>query len=207
MTKLLENIFRCVNIALVNELMLLCERMGIDIWEVIDAAKTKPFGFMPFYPGPGWAGTASRSTRSTCRGRRASSTCTPSSSSWPGKTNEACRTTWCERLMNALNDHRKALAGSRVLVLGVAYKNDIDDMRESPAIKIAELLHGQGGRRGLPRPLRSGSLSAARLRTGRADRREGLRRPMRCSHHRPQRCGLRTGRPLGSSSSSTRETR
>ncbi len=93
MTKLLENIFRCVNIALVNELLVLCERMDIDIWEVVDAAKTKPFGFMPFYPGPGWVATAFRSTRSTCRGRRASMTSTRSSSSLPARSTRTCPTT------------------------------------------------------------------------------------------------------------------
>ncbi len=83
MTKLLENIYRCVNIALVNELKQLCQRMGIDIFEVIDAAKTKPFGFQAFYPGPGWAGTAFPSTRFTCRGRPGSSISARASSSWP----------------------------------------------------------------------------------------------------------------------------
>ncbi len=95
MTKLLENIFRCVNIALMNELLQISERMGINIWEVVDAAKTKPFGFMPFQPGPGSAGTASRSTRSTSRGRRASSTCIPSSSNSPARPTRRCPTTWC----------------------------------------------------------------------------------------------------------------
>ena len=94
MTKLLENIFRCVNIALMNELLLVSERMGINIWEVVDAAKTKPFGFMPFYPGPDSAVTASRSTPSTCRGRPASSTYTLSSSSSPARPTRPCRTTW-----------------------------------------------------------------------------------------------------------------
>ncbi len=85
MAKLLENIFRCVNIALVNELKQLSMRMGIDIWEVIDAAATKPFGFMPFYPGPDWADTAYRSTHSTFRGRRANSISRRVSSNWPAK--------------------------------------------------------------------------------------------------------------------------
>jgi len=84
MVKLLENTFRSVNIGLVNELALMCARLKIDVWEVIRAAATKPFGFMPFYPGPDWAATASRSTRSTCRGRRARAASRRASSSWPG---------------------------------------------------------------------------------------------------------------------------
>jgi UDP-N-acetyl-D-glucosamine dehydrogenase len=93
LTKLLENIFRAVNIALVNELALLTDRMGIDIWEVVAAASTKPYGFMRFEPGPGWAVIASRSTRSISPGERASSTCRPSSSSWPARSTSRCPTT------------------------------------------------------------------------------------------------------------------
>ncbi len=89
--KLTENIFRSVNIALVNELKIVFEAMGIDVWEVIEAAKTKPFGYMPFYPGPGSAATASRSTRSTSPGRRANSTSRPASSSWPARSTRQCR--------------------------------------------------------------------------------------------------------------------
>jgi UDP-N-acetyl-D-glucosamine dehydrogenase len=118
MTKLLENIFRCVNIALMNELLVVSERMGIDIWEVVEAAKTKPFGFMPFYPGPGLGGH-----------------CIPIDPFYV-----------VSRLMDALNSHHKPLAGSTVLVLGVAYKANIDDMRESPAIKITELLLAKGAK-------------------------------------------------------------
>lgn len=93
-TKLLENIFRSVNIAMVNELKILFDRMGIDVWEVIGAASTKPFGFMPFYPGPGLGGTASPSTRSTSPGGRGSTSSLPASSSWPGRSTPACPTTW-----------------------------------------------------------------------------------------------------------------
>lgn len=144
MTKLLENIFRCVNIALVNELLMLCERMDIDMWEVVDAAKTKPFGFMPFYPGPGLGGH-----------------CIPVDPfylSWKareygfhtefieisGKVNENMGYYVVQRLMDALNTRRKALGASRVLVLGVAYKSNIDDMRESPAIKVIDLMLEKG---------------------------------------------------------------
>ena len=144
MTKLLENIYRCVNIALVNELKLLCLRMGLDIWEVIEAASTKPFGFHPFYPGPGLGGH-----------------CIPVDPfylSWKAKEWDF-RTRFIElageinvnmpyhvidSVAKALNKQRKALNGSRVLVLGVAYKKDIDDLRESPALTIIELLQQAG---------------------------------------------------------------
>jgi UDP-N-acetyl-D-glucosamine dehydrogenase len=144
MTKLLENIYRCVNIALVNELKLLCLRMGIDIWEVIAAASTKPFGFHPFYPGPGLGGH-----------------CIPVDPfylSWKAKEWDF-RTRFIElageintnmpyhvlsSVSGALNRHKKSVNGARVLVLGVAYKKDIDDLRESPALTIIELLQKEG---------------------------------------------------------------
>jgi len=144
MTKLLENIYRCVNIALVNELKLLSLRMGLDIWEVIDAASTKPFGFQPFYPGPGLGGH-----------------CIPVDPfylSWKAKEWDF-RTRFIElageinvnmpyhvisSVGSALNQHKKALNGSKVLVLGVAYKKDIDDLRESPSLTIIELLQKEG---------------------------------------------------------------
>ena len=144
MTKLLENIYRCVNIALVNELKLLCLRMGLDIWEVIDAASTKPFGFHPFYPGPGLGGH-----------------CIPvdpfylswKAKEWDfhtrfielaGEINTNMPYHVLDSVARALNRHKKALNGSKVLVLGVAYKKDIDDLRESPALTIIELLQKEG---------------------------------------------------------------
>jgi UDP-N-acetyl-D-glucosamine dehydrogenase len=144
MTKLLENIYRCVNIALVNELKLLSLRMGIDIWEVIGAASTKPFGFQPFYPGPGLGGH-----------------CIPIDPfylSWKakeydfhtrfielaGEVNLSMPYHVVASTAAALNGRRKSLNGSRVLVLGVAYKKDIDDLRESPALTIIELLQKEG---------------------------------------------------------------
>jgi UDP-N-acetyl-D-glucosamine dehydrogenase len=145
LTKLLENIFRSVNIALVNELAILCDRMGIDIWEVVDAAATKPFGYMRFSPGPGLGGH-----------------CIPVDPfylSWKarelgfytefielaGKVNEEMPY-FCRSLVSqALNHHaEKAMKGSRILVLGVAYKPDIGDMRESPALKLISLLQNAG---------------------------------------------------------------
>ncbi|MBE0476167.1 MAG: nucleotide sugar dehydrogenase [Coriobacteriia bacterium] len=140
MTKLLENIFRCVNIALVNELLRLSERMGIDIWEVIDAAKTKPFGFMPFYPGPGLGGHCIPIDPFYLSWKAREFDFHTEFIELAGKINEDMPYYVVRRLMEALNTHRKPLAGSRVLVLGVAYKADIDDMRESPAIKVAQLL-------------------------------------------------------------------
>jgi UDP-N-acetyl-D-glucosamine dehydrogenase len=144
MTKLLENIYRCVNIALVNELKLLCLRMGIDIWEVIDAASTKPFGFQPFYPGPGLGGH-----------------CIPvdpfylswKAKEWDfhtrfielaGEINTAMPYHVVTSITEALNLQKKTLNGAKILVLGVAYKKDVDDLRESPSLTIIELLQRKG---------------------------------------------------------------
>ena len=144
MTKLLENIYRCVNIALVNELKLLSLRMGLDIWEVIEAASTKPFGFQPFYPGPGLGGH-----------------CIPvdpyylswKAKEWDfqtrfielaGEINSAMPYHVVSSVSRALNQQGKPLKGAKVLMLGVAYKKDIDDLRESPALTIIELLQKDG---------------------------------------------------------------
>ncbi|TLM98278.1 MAG: nucleotide sugar dehydrogenase, partial [Actinobacteria bacterium] len=140
MTKLLENIFRCVNIALVNELLTVCERMGINIWEVVDAAKTKPFGFMPFYPGPGLGGHCIPIDPFYLSWKARQFDVHTEFIELSGKVNENMPYYVVQRLMTALNTHRKPLAGSRIILLGVAYKANIDDMRESPAIKVAELL-------------------------------------------------------------------
>ena len=144
MTKLLENIYRCVNIALVNELKLLSLRMGLDIWEIVEAAATKPFGFQPFYPGPGLGGH-----------------CIPvdpfylswKAKEWDfrtrfielaGEINISMPYHVLESVAKALNQQKKALNGAKVLVLGVAYKKDIDDLRESPSLVIIELLQKEG---------------------------------------------------------------
>ncbi|MGD0738847.1 MAG: nucleotide sugar dehydrogenase [Terracidiphilus sp.] len=146
MTKLLENIYRCVNIALVNELKQLCMRMNIDLFEVIDAAKTKPFGFQAFYPGPGLGGH-----------------CIPIDPfylSWKakefdfhtrfielaGEINENMPNFVVDHVIEAMNQQGKALRGARILILGMAYKRDIDDLRESPALTIIELLQKRGAR-------------------------------------------------------------
>ncbi|HEY3488843.1 MAG TPA: nucleotide sugar dehydrogenase [Candidatus Deferrimicrobiaceae bacterium] len=144
MVKLLENTFRSVNIGLVNEMALMCDRMGLDVWEVIDAAKTKPFGFMPFYPGPGIGGH-----------------CIPLDPfylSWKAKqfgfesrfielagvVNGQMPHYAVDKVGDALNRFRKSVNGAKVLVLGVAYKKDIDDVRESPALDIIHLLQKKG---------------------------------------------------------------
>jgi UDP-N-acetyl-D-glucosamine dehydrogenase len=144
MAKLLENIFRCVNIALVNELKMLSLRMGIDIWEVIDAAATKPFGFMPFYPGPGLGGHCIPVDPYYLSWKAREFDFSTRFIELAGEVNTAMPYNVVESVANALNDRQKPLKGSRVLVLGVAYKKDVDDLRESPSLKIMELL-GQRG--------------------------------------------------------------
>ena len=144
MAKLLENIFRCVNIALVNELKLLALRMGIDIWEVIDAAATKPFGFMPFYPGPGLGGHCIPVDPYYLSWKAREYDFATRFIELAGEVNTAMPYHVVDAIASALNDRQKALKGSRVLVLGVAYKKDVDDLRESPTLKIMQLLLGRG---------------------------------------------------------------
>jgi UDP-N-acetyl-D-glucosamine dehydrogenase len=144
MTKLLENIYRCVNIALVNELKLLSLRMGVDIWEVIDAAATKPFGFHPFYPGPGLGGHCIPIDPFYLSWKAKEYDFSTRFIELAGEVNEACPRTWCSMLQSALNQHKKAMNGSRILMLGMAYKKDIDDLRESPSLTVIELLREQG---------------------------------------------------------------
>jgi UDP-N-acetyl-D-glucosamine dehydrogenase len=144
MVKLLENTFRAVNIGLVNEVAIMCDRLGLDVWEVIDAASTKPYGFMTFHPGPGLGGH-----------------CIPVDPhylSWKlkllnyharfielaGQVNASMPEVVVERVARALNEERKAVNGARVLLLGVAYKRDVTDTRESPALDIVQLLAGRG---------------------------------------------------------------
>ena len=144
MTKLLENIYRCVNIAMVNELKLLCLRMGIDIWEVIEAAKTKPFGFQPFYPGPGLGGHCIPVDPFYLSWKAKEYDFQTRFIELAGEVNAEMPYHVVRSVAQALNGHRKALNGSRILVLGVAYKRDIDDLRESPALTIIELLQKEG---------------------------------------------------------------
>src|SRR5579863_9823108 len=146
MTKLLENIFRCVNIALVNELKMLSMRMGIDIWEVIDASATKPFGFMPFYPGPGLGGHCIPVDPYYLSWKAREFDFATRFIELAGEVNTAMPYNVVEAIASALNERQKALKGSRVLVLGVAYKKDVDDLRESPTLKIMQLLIERGAR-------------------------------------------------------------
>jgi UDP-N-acetyl-D-glucosamine dehydrogenase len=144
MAKLLENIFRCVNIALVNELKQLGLRMGIDIWEVIDAAATKPFGFMPFYPGPGLGGHCIPVDPYYLSWKAREYDFSTRFIELAGEVNTAMPYHVVEAIAEALNSRRKSLKGSRILVMGVAYKKDVDDLRESPSLKIIELLTARG---------------------------------------------------------------
>jgi len=144
MAKLLENIFRCVNIALVNELKLLCLRMGVDIWEVIDAASTKPFGFMPFYPGPGLGGHCIPVDPFYLSWKAREYDFATRFIELAGEVNTAMPYHVVEAVAQALNQREKSLKGSRLLLLGVAYKKDVDDLRESPSLKIMQLLLERG---------------------------------------------------------------
>jgi len=146
MVKLLENTFRAVNIGLVNELALMCDTLGIDVWEVVDAARTKPFGFMPFYPGPGLGGHCipidpfylswkARQSGFECRFIELA-----------GQVNSSMPEAVVHKIADALNSRRKPLNGSHVLVIGVAYKRDIDDIRESPSLDVMGLLERKGVR-------------------------------------------------------------
>lgn len=144
MTKLLENIYRCVNIALVNELKQLCMRMGIDIFEVIDAAKTKPFGFQAFYPGPGLGGHCIPIDPFYLSWKAKQFDFHTKFIELAGEVNIAMPYFVVENIIEALNQRRKSLSGSRVLILGLAYKRDIDDLRESPSLTIIELLQKRG---------------------------------------------------------------
>jgi UDP-N-acetyl-D-glucosamine dehydrogenase len=144
MTKLLENIYRCVNIALVNELKLLALRMGMDIWEVIEAAATKPFGFHPFYPGPGLGGHCIPIDPFYLSWKAKEYDFNTRFIELAGEVNEAMPAHVVQSVAKALNRYKKALNGARVLMLGMAYKKDIDDLRESPSLTVIELLREEG---------------------------------------------------------------
>jgi len=144
MTKLLENIYRCVNIALVNELKVLAIRMGVDIWEVIDAAATKPFGFHPFYPGPGLGGHCIPIDPFYLSWKAKEYDFNTRFIELAGEVNEAMPEFVKQSVAKALNQHKKAVNGSKILMLGMSYKKDIDDLRESPSLTIIELLREEG---------------------------------------------------------------
>jgi UDP-N-acetyl-D-glucosamine dehydrogenase len=143
-TKLVENIFRAVNIALVNELKIVFDRMGINIWEVLDAASTKPFGFMRFNPGPGWGGHCIPLDPFYLTWKAREYGVTPKFIELAGEVNEQMPRYVVEKLQLALNDRRRAVKDSKILVLGLAYKKNIDDARESPAFVIIDLLLQKG---------------------------------------------------------------
>ena len=208
MTKILENTFRAVNIGLVNETAIIAERLGVDVWEVIDAAATKPFGFMKFTPGPGLGGH-----------------CIPVDPhylSWKMRTlnyktrfielaseiNSEMPVFVVDQIRDALNRNRKAVNGAKVLVLGVAYKRDIEDVRESPALDVIRLLEADGARGLVSRSVRA---RAARRGSGpgvgRAHRRGLVRRGRGRDPHRPHGVRLPAGGRRIARCSSTRGTR
>ncbi len=144
MSKLLENIFRSVNIALVNELKILSHRMGIDVWEVIRASSTKPFGYMPFYPGPGLGGHCIPIDPFYLTSKAREYDFPTKFIELAGEVNTAMPYYVIQRVMEALNSRKKSINGSRIILLGMAYKKDIDDPRESPSFKLLELLQEKG---------------------------------------------------------------
>jgi UDP-N-acetyl-D-glucosamine dehydrogenase len=146
LVKLLENTFRSVNIGLVNEMAIVCDKLGVDVWEVIEAAATKPFGFMKFLPGPGLGGHCIPIDPHYLAWKMRGLNYKTRFIDLAGELNTEMPMFWVRKLAEALNGQGKAVRGAAVLVLGVAYKRDIDDIRESPALDIIRLLEGQGAR-------------------------------------------------------------
>ena len=165
LTKLLENIFRSVNIALVNELAIVADRMGIDIWEVVDAAATKPYGFMRFEPGPGMGGHCLPVDPFYLTWRAREFHMSTEFIELAGKINQQMPVHCVERIELALNDAAKPIRGSKIVVLGVAYKGGIGDIRESPALRIIEELLAARRRPRLPRPVRARAARSSSLRS------------------------------------------
>jgi UDP-N-acetyl-D-glucosamine dehydrogenase len=146
LVKLLENTFRSVNIGLVNEMAIVCDKLGVDVWEVIEAAATKPFGFMKFLPGPGLGGHCIPIDPHYLAWKMRGLNYKTRFIDLAGELNTEMPLFWVRKLAEALNGQGKAVRGASVLVLGIAYKRDIDDIRESPALDIIRLLEGQGAR-------------------------------------------------------------
>ena len=144
--KILENVYRCVNIAMVNELKLLFDRMGIDVWEVIRAASSKPFGFQPFYPGPGLGGHCIPIDPFYLTWKARQYDMPTRFIELAGEINVDMPRIVVQKIMKALSDRKKALCGAKVLVLGLAYKKDVDDIRESPSIELIEILREHGAK-------------------------------------------------------------
>jgi UDP-N-acetyl-D-glucosamine dehydrogenase len=141
-----------VNIALVNEVALMCDRLGVDVWEVIDAAATKPFGFMPFYPGPGLGGHCIPIDPLYLSWKLKTLNYRARFIELAGEINSEMPEYVCQKVADALNERERAVKGSRILVLGVTYKRDIDDVRESPALDILRLLESRGAKVGYNDP-------------------------------------------------------
>ena len=144
LVKLLENTFRSVNIGLVNEMAIVCDKLGVDVWEVIDAANTKPFGFMKFTPGPGVGGHCIPLDPHYLAWKMRTLNYRTRFIELAGEINAEMPEYWVEKVVSALNDHQRSVRGSTILVLGVAYKRDIDDLRESPALDVIRLLERMG---------------------------------------------------------------
>ncbi len=144
--KILENVYRCVNIAMINELKTLFDRMGIDVWEVVSAASTKPFGFQPFYPGPGLGGHCIPIDPFYLSWKARQYDMSTRFIELAGEINTSMPHYVIERLTHALNERKKAVNGSKILVLGLAYKKDVDDIRESPSIELIETLRERGAK-------------------------------------------------------------
>jgi UDP-N-acetyl-D-glucosamine dehydrogenase len=144
MVKLLENTFRMINIGLANEIALMCDRMGINVWEVIDAAATKPFGFMPFYPGPGLGGHCIPIDPFYLSWKSKQAGIEARFIELAGYINGQMPHFVADKVQSALNDKSKPVKGSRIHIMGIAYKRDIDDMRESPALDVILLLQRRG---------------------------------------------------------------
>ncbi len=195
LSKLLENIFRSVNIALVNELAQLCDRLDIDVWEVVDAAATKPFGFMRFEPGPGMGGHCLPVDPFYLAFKAREHDFYPEFIELAGKVNQTQPAFCVERIERALNDAGKPVKDSRILLLGVSYKAGVGDTRESPALKITRRLREFGGEVSYPRsPRRRARRTGSRLgRFGRSARQRRRRR----DRHRAPRARLRQGRLHG----------
>ncbi len=144
MVKLLENTFRAVNIALVNEIAIMCDKLGLDVWEIIDAAASKPYGFMKFTPGPGVGGHCIPLDPYYLSWKLKTLNYNARFIQLAGEINSEMPHYWVDKVQDALNEAGKAVKGSRVLVLGVAYKKDVSDVRESPALDVIELLRQKG---------------------------------------------------------------
>ena len=202
MVKLLENTFRAVNIGLVNEIALMCDALGIDVWEVVDAAATKPFGFMPFYPGPGLGGHCIPIDPFYLSWKAKQSGFEARFIELAGQVNGSMPHAVVQKIADALNTRRKSVNGARILIAGVAYKRDVDDMRESPSLDVMHMLQQRGADDQLHRSLRAEAGSRPWRVRPRVDR--SPRRAPRCVRSTPSRSSPITRCSTTARSSSTR---